>query len=368
MSNRIAHLIDTGGPGGAETVFARLVDQLDGERWNSIPVVPGKGWLHDKLGCNGYSPVLLRGNGSFDVGYLYRLIRLLRHHDVDLIQTHLIGSAVYGNLAARVCGLPVVSTFHGTVDVSEADLIQRMKFRIMDRPASRTVFVSESLRRDITRRTSLRPGSSTIVHNGVEPEDYSARGDGEFRAEAGAEPDQILVGAVGNIRPAKDYSSLLQAAALLSTDEDRYRFAVVGQGDGPLLRELKRMRSRLGLEDVLVFTGFREDIPRILADLDIYVLTSSSEGFSISTVQALASRLPVVATRCGGPEEIISDGVHGLLVEPGRPEALAGAVRRLVRDPEGAERMGRAGRSLVERTFTVDRMVEQYEKLYDQCL
>ena len=368
MRRRIAHLIDTGGPGGAETVYSTLVERLSGRRWESVPVVPRAGWLEDSITRAGVSPVRVASEGSFDVGYLSRLVRLLRGRRVDLIHTHLFGAAVYGSLAARICRLPVVSTFHGAVDVAEQSLLQRLKFRIMERPSSRTVFVSRSLREQITARAGIRSGASHVIYNGIDPEAFSASGDGEFRTEVGASPDEILVGAVGNMRPAKDYSLLLRAAALLQEDDDPYRFVVVGEGQGALLERLRALRARLGLEEVVDFAGFREDIPRVLADLDVYLLTSSSEGFSLSTVQALASRLPVVATRCGGPEEIISHGVHGLLVEPGRPEAVAAAIRRLVRSPGEARALAAAGREMVEERFTVDRMVKQYERLYEECL
>lgn len=368
MPITVAHLIDTGGPGGAETVFRTLVERLDPTRWESIPVVPRSGWLDESLRDAGASPVRLASDRSFDAGYLTRLVRLLRKHRVDLIQTHLFGAAVYGNLAGRVCGLPVVSTFHGSVDVTGKGVLKRLKFQIIDRSKSRAVFVSSSLRDELARRSGLRPERSHVIHNGIDPNVFNGEADGGFREDIGVAPEDVLVGAVGNLRPAKDYELLLRAAALLRREDIPYRFVIVGEGKGRLLERLRTLRATLGLEDVVVFAGFREDVPRVMADLDIYLLTSSSEGFSLSTVQALASRLPVVATRCGGPEEIISNGEHGLLVEPGRPEAVADAIRGLARSPHRAHKLARAGRRLVEEKFTVDRMVEAYGRLYEGCL
>jgi glycosyltransferase involved in cell wall biosynthesis len=142
---------------------------------------------------------------------------------------------------------------------------------------------------------------------------------------------------------------------------------VVGQGEGTLRDELMALRSELGLTDVVRFEGFREDIERVFRAIDAYVVSSSSEGFSLTTVQAMATRVPVVSTRCGGPEEILADG-GGLLVPHSRPEELAAALERLFRSRSLGDDLGSRGLAIARKRFGRDRMAGQYEALYEECI
>lgn len=363
---RVAHLIDTGGPGGAETIFIQLVRGLPSRGWGPVTVVPEPGWLRDRLESAGLDNVLVESQRSFDVPYLYRLVRLFRRTGVDVVQTHLLGSAVYGGVAAAVCGLPVVSTFHGTVDIVPTSVLSRAKLRLVDRLGSRLVFVSETLRRHVLETTPIARDRTVVIQNGIDVDQYRIQGDGAFRSELGLGEEEILVGAVGNVRPAKNYELLLKVAERLHRRDPRYRFVVVGERGNDLARRLERTRTARDLEGVVHFLGLRDDIPRVLAALDLYLLTSSSEGFSLSTVEAMASGLPPVATRCGGPEEIIEDGVDGRLVDAGSPEALAGAIEELVGAPERVRKMGRAARRKAKREFSLEKMMAKYAELYEE--
>lgn len=368
MGRRAVHLIDTGGPGGAETVFSELAARLPRAGWEVVPVVPEPGWLRDRLTTGGLDPVLLESDRSFDVAYLVGLIRLLRRSGADLVHAHLLASGVYGSLAAGLCGLPAVCTFHGTVDVEPASALTDLKLRLLDLLGTRVVCVSEDLRRRICAPSPLDAEEATVIHNGIDVDRYRTAGDGGFRRELGVEPDDVLVGAVGNVRPAKNYELFLEVAERLHGGDSRYRFVVVGDNDNELGRALEPSCSARGLEEVVSFVGLRDDVPEILADLDVYLLTSSTEGFSLTTVEAMASGLPVVATRCGGPEEIIEDGVDGRLVEAGSADALVGAVRELAASPEAVRRMGRRARRKAAAEFSIERMVDGYAALYEDCL
>lgn len=369
MTRRIVHLIDTGGPGGAETVFSTLVERLHGGAWDSVPVVPEPGWLEEHLEGSGFEPICLASRSSFDLEYLRRLVGLFRRLEADLVQTHLLGSSLYGGIAARICGIPVVSTFHGSVDIVANSLRDTIKKHLVLRNSGRVVFVSESLRDRFVSGESSTFSRTEVIHNGIDPEIFARHGDGSFRREIGVEEGQFLIGAVGNLRPVKNYELFLCTAARIRREgAGEYRFVIVGEGHGRLRERLLALREDLGLRDVVRFVGFREDVPRILADLDLYLLTSSSEGFSLSLVQAMASGLPVVSTRCGGPEEIIADGVHGRLVDGDRPEDLAEAVLVLAEDPDTARSLGGAARRHAGEVFGVERMVEAYDALYRRCL
>ncbi len=365
---RVLHLIDTGGPGGAETIFLELLRRLDPSRWASVGAVPYRDWLAGAMEEHGLEPVVLPSRGSFDFRYLAAIVRLVRKCRADLIQTHLLGSAVYGTLAGRLTGVPVVCTFHGPADIGAAERFGRPKLRIVSRWAARTVFVSDSLRAHFEGLAPFREGSAAVVPNGIDVESFAAPRDGAFRAELGIAPDAVLIGALGNIRPSKAYPVLLRAAAALRARSSELRFVIVGETRGGPFDELLRLRAELGLAEVVTFAGFREDVPRVLASLDLFVVSSSHEGFSLSTVQALAARLPVVATRCGGPEEILEHGVTGILVERDDPEALAAGIERVALDRAGAAHLAEAGLAMVRRRFSAAAMIGRYEAIYEACL
>jgi len=364
----VLHVIDTTGPGGAETIFVELATGLDPQRWHSVTAVPGPGWVHDRLVERGHEPNITRLHGAFDLRYLGTLHSLVRQHRIDLIQTHLLTAAVYGSLAGLLCRVPVVCTFHGEPDVDRNDRYRRAKFWILSRGATQVVFVSESLRCGFLASGSLHSDRTTVITNGIDHFLFVPGSDMSLRDELRVGDGQVLVGAVGNLRPAKAYDVFLKAAALLQRHSTAYRFVIVGEVGGPLHAELVALRDALGLAETVTFVGFRTAVHRVLRGLDVCLSTSSMEGFSLSIVEAMACGVPVVATRSGGPAEIITHDLDGLLVEVASPEQIAQAVERLRLEPETRARFASEGRKLVEARFTRDQMLRSYEGLYDRCI
>ena len=366
-SPTILHLIDTAGPGGAETIFLNLVTAFDAPDCRSIAVVPQKDWLWGALEDNGFSPILLPSHGSFDLGHLRGIAQLARKYDADLIQAHLFSSSVYASLAAISTGVPVVCTFHGQNDVAAASY-RTAKFGILRRRANRYVFVSQSLRRWFLEHERMDPKRSRVIYNGIDCSIFKPRRDADARRQLGATADDVLVGAVGNLRTPKDYPTFLRSAALLLQRSPRYRFVIVGSADEPIRSQLEALSRELNLGDRLMLAGFRDNIERVMNALDVYVLSSSSEGFSLTTVQAMASGVPVVATRCGGPEEIIVDEESGVLVPTGEPASLARAIDALANDAEKRMTLANAARARALRHFSIDSMIHGYSALYQECL
>ena len=371
MTATILHTIDTTGPGGAETVFVELADRLRRMGFESATAITGEGWVADALRRRGLDPILLTTGGrGFDLAYLRGLMRAIRGCRADLVQSHLFGTNVYGSLAGLFLRRPVVATFHGQADVAPEERFVGLKSAILRRGASSLVAVSERLGGDVLARLQVPRSRLRTIHNGVVLSEDAAPHRAARRGEWGVRPEQILVGAIGNIRRSKDYATLLRAAACLERDQaGRFRFVVAGQPDRQGLYEsLLELRRELGLEDAVRFVGFREDIPAILASLDIFALSSTDEGFSIATVEAMAAGLPVVATRSGGPEEIVADRVDGILVEPRKPEMLAREIRSLADDSERRTAIGQRARDTARRRFAVEAMVAAYADLYRELL
>jgi glycosyltransferase involved in cell wall biosynthesis len=366
---RVLHLIDTGGPGGAETIFLNLVTGLGEHGWDCVPVVPTDDWLAGALRRAGFEPAVMDAMRSFDVGYAAALRRLVREERVALVQTHLLGTAVYGTLATWGTRLPVVSTFHGIADIRATQGLSRLKLRLLGGRRRRLVFVSEPLRAHFLETgTRMAADATRVIPNGIDAELYAPGRDGALRRELSIPEAAPLVGAVGNIRVPKAYDNLLRAFSRVVEAVPEARLVVAGQPLPGLWEDLLELRRSLGLEASAHFLGFREDVPSILKALDVFALSSSDEGFSLVTVQAMATGLPVVVTRSGGPETIVEDGVSGVLVPPSDPGALADGLLRVIETADRGRAMGEVGRDRAVAEFSLARMVERYAALYEDLV
>lgn len=359
MDAHVLHIIDTGGPGGAETVFAQLAQAFPRDIGQPLVVVSREGWLAERLRERGLAPIALNPRGSFNLGYLGELIRLIRTHRVRLVVAHLFGSMLYGGLAGRLTAVPVIGVLHGQTDLAGPRLAA-LKNAIVRHTLAHTVFVSEPLRQELNALLRLPHARTSVVTNAVDTERFTPGTDGSLRAELQLPPGLPLVGAIGNIRRPKGYDGLLRAWRALLDGGTKAHLAIVGEGSGSLMQELLALRSTLGLERDVSFMGLRSDIVNVLRSLDVFVSSSTTEGFSIVCVEAMACGVPVVATRSGGPESIIEHGVSGILVPVEDPPALAAGVCRVLQDPALRTSMTGAGREQVERRFGQARQLEAY--------
>ena len=366
----VVHLIETVGAGGAERVLVDLVRRSDRRRWRCVVILPWKGgWLFDQLQAEGVETRVVREKGSFDLSALLRTATITGELKGDLVHSHLFGSAVRAGLVSQMRRIPAIGTIHGHLDLNSAERFHRLKVGIVKHCLRQVVFVSEGLRQSCIGPMGLRPSQTAVIHNGVDPTVFApAAGRCSFRRELGIDVDEFVVGCVGRLQPIKGFEILLHAAAILKSESTKYRFVIVGDGDPAYTRALTELRDALGLADSVVFSGFRSDVSEVMTAFDVYALTSHSEGFSLSTIEAMASGVPVVATRCGGPEQILDDGISGLLVENGSAPAVAQAIHRLRHDPAERVRLRTAGRACVLARFTVDAQVAAYEDLYDRVL
>lgn len=364
----ILHIIDTTGPGGAETVFIDLATNLSQDEYRAIVVIRGKGWVYEELCRRGVRPILLDAKGSFNWRYLKSLVTLIHREKVDLIQSHLLGSNVYCALAGLITRTPVVSTFHGAVDIGKNERHKWLKFGAINLGASSIVAVSENLRENIVNRTPLRESKTKVIYNGIKTVDFQCPHSDSLREQYGWSSDDVVVGSLGNIRPAKAYDVLLRAAAQLKGHAHKFRFVIAGQGKGRLYDGLLKLREELELEDVVQFIGFNNDPANFLSNLDIFLLSSCSEGFSIATIQAMAAGLPVVVTRSGGPEEIVTHQKNGWLVDVDKPQSIADALDQLAHDKKFCMKLAANGQTHAINTFDAKNMVDAYEKVYKKWM
>ena len=361
----VLHTIDTTGPGGAETVFIDLVTGLPATRYRSIAVIRNEGWVCDELRRRGVEPLFMDNKGSFNLRYLTALVDLVKREQVDLIQSHLLGSNVYCSLAGLITRKPVVATFHGAVDFEKNSKLSGVKYRAINFGANNVIAVSEELRNDILSRTLIKRGKIRVIYNGIRTADYQRPHSGELRSRYGWSDNEIIIGCLGNIRPAKGYDILLHAASILKQENSRLRFVIAGQGKEGLLDELLLLRDQLGLQEQVKFLGFCEDAAGFLSNLDLFLSSSISEGLPLSAIQAMVAQLPVIATRCGGYQELVTHAENGWLVDVGNPQAIAEGIRLLVGDERLRMKLASNARMHAVDKFEIKAMLEAYEGIYD---
>ncbi len=359
----VLHVIDTGGPGGAETVFLNTASGLDPARFRSIAVVGSDGWLAARLRERGVEPLPIPAKGSFNLAYLRALVRTVKERRVDVIAAHLYGSAIYASLAGLICRVPVVSILHGQSDVNPKARLASVKAAIVRHGSSRIVFVSRNLQEDLA--AALRPPAQKceVVPNGVDLSIFRPGRDESVRTQLGLLPGTQVVGAIGNIRKPKAYDVLLRAARLAVDRIPHLHFVIAGEGSGPLQEKLLALRQELGLEHKVSFLGLRPDVATVLRNLDVFALSSRTEGFSIACIEAMACGIPVVATRSGGPQQILDESC-GVLVPTDDPAALAAGICRLALEPTVAAALSQAALARVREHFSLGTMIGSYEEIF----
>lgn len=364
---RILYLIDTGGPGGAETMLTHLAGGLESDDWRSRVLVPRDDWLYQRLKERLIDSRVIPSQRAGGTRFLCSLVKEIRCFRPDLVHAHFLGSGVYGTLAAVLCGrTPLICTFHGTPDVDPKDPLLRLKARILKRSRNRIVYVSHHLRRHLEPILDIPSHLGVVIHNGVPlPDD----GPQEHILDLeGVDPHSRLIGAVGNIRPPKDYPNLLRAARLVCLACPEAHFLIAGAGQGQPLQDLLDFRRELGIEGRVHFLGFRSDVRSILRALEIFVSSSRTEGLPLATLEAMGMGKPVVLTNCGGVSEAVQDGVSGILVPVGDPKALAEGMLHLLDNRERGAQLGNAARNRARAKFSLASMLGAYRSLYQALL
>jgi glycosyltransferase involved in cell wall biosynthesis len=301
-----------------------------------------------------------------------RFARDLRERRVDVVHAYGFYANVFAIPAARLAGVrAIIASIRDTGDhlTPTQRVVQRLACRLAD-----AILVNAEAVKDWLIGEGYDGARINVIGNGVTLSRFGPKnGGGQCRRELGFASEAPLVAVFCRLNPLKGIEHFLEAAARVAARFPQARFAVVGEGrviqdgvivDGPYKRELEAHAARLGLGDRVVFTGLRGDVPELLDEVTVSVLPSLSEGLSNAILESMAAGVPVVATAVGGNPEAVKDGVTGLLVPPGDPAALAGAICTLLEDGELAARLGRAGRDRVEERFSEKRMVQDTEQFY----
>jgi glycosyltransferase involved in cell wall biosynthesis len=295
--------------------------------------------------------------GDLDVSFGWRLWRLVREERPDILHIHSRrGADLWGGLVAGLSGQTAILTRR--VDNPEPACLARWKYR----PYRHLVAISEGIRR-VMLAQGVQEDRLTCVRSAIDIRPYAQAADREwFRGEFNLPKHAVAVGVIAQLIKRKGHRFLIEAApGILQACPDA-RFLIFGKG--PESGRLEALCRETGVFDAFRFTGFREDLAKILPNLQLVVHPALMEGLGIALLQACAAGVPIVAARAGGIPEVVRDDVNGVLVEPGDAAGLARAVSALLQDPDRRARLGRSGEALVAAEFSVEAMVDGNLSIY----
>lgn len=366
----ILHLIDTTGHGGAETVLKNIVCGLEPTYFRSFVILPDEGWLFNQLsGQPNVIVFVLKGKGRFNFRLLYQIRKIIRKNKINIVHTHLFGSSLYGNLAALFLDCRIICTFHGVPDWRPNDVLNKIKLTIIYAKAEMIVFVSKYLQKYFKNLAYIQPRKSKCIYNGI-PLPRNQNIDA-YKAKSilGFSVNDRLVTAIGNLRPVKGYDILLKAAKIVVSKHPDVKFVVAGRAtDDFYLSFLLRICQNLKLEKSFFFIGYQENTDIIYKASDLFVLPSLSEGFSLSTIEAMAHKLPIIATKSGGPEEILKNKINGNLIAFGSHLELAESIIQMLGQKFYTKYLSLNAYNEYLKNFSDFKMIASYQNLYKNII
>jgi glycosyltransferase involved in cell wall biosynthesis len=347
--------------GGAETLLLELSRRLDRTRFSpELCCLKRFGSLGEVLAREIPALTGLLAH-KYDFAVLPRLTRLLRKRQIDAVVTVGTGGdkMFWGRLAAWLAGVPVIcSALHSTGLPDHVEWLNRLLAPLTDA----FIAVAQPHGRYLVEHEGCPAHKVRVIPNGVDVEKFHPRWPSRAVQQAlGLAPGTPVAGIVAALRQEKHHELFLQAAALVHAQLPEAQFLIVG--DGPQRQKLQSLARQLSLEEAVCFLGSRGDVPEVLSVLDVVLLTSHMEANPVCILEAMAAEKPVVATRVGSIAETVIHGQTGYLTTPGDAREIADRLLELLRDPQRAAAMGRAGREHVIAHWSIDRMVEGYQDL-----
>jgi glycosyltransferase involved in cell wall biosynthesis len=360
--------------GGAERLALSVATRFDPERFDSTLCVsrwPRAGVLDaesretlEHISASGTKLLPLGRRRRSDIWIWGRLIRFLRDQQIDVLHAHKFGPNVWGALLGRATGVPVVLAHEHSWSYEGKPLRRFLDRNVIARGADRLIAVSREDQRRMTEIEGIPRARTIFVPNGISRAEPSSGHD--VRTELGIAPTAPVIGSVGSLLTVKAFDVLLRATALLT--HDRPDVQVLIAGEGPEREALTALMHELGLDGSVHLLGRRADVPDVLRAVNVAVCCSNSEGSPLSVMEYMRAGLVVVATAVGGVPDLIEPGVHGLLVPPRDPPALAAALAELLDAPERARAMGDRARERQRTEFDIDVLVHRLETLYVEML
>lgn len=369
---KIAYLIDGLSMGGAERLMVPILKHLSRVHFEpyvcALQSKDGNPMVAD-LRALGVPVECLHIKHLRDLDAIPRLTGTLKKMGVHLVHTQLEAANILGNISAKLLRLPSVCTIHvmPSLEVkTKTKLHQKVEWFVLRHFCDRVISVSEQARQYHVDISGAPEGQVITIHNGIDlsgfPSMFQTHERDAVRAELGIPPDAIVLATVAVLRPQKGIQFLIRAMPEILASNPQTYYLIVGSGSHQ--KALREEVYKAGIGERVIFAGMRKDVPQLLAASDVFVLPTLTEALPTVLAEAMAARLPVIASRVGGVPEMVADGQNGVLVEPEDLSGLASACIQLLNNPEQRAAMGAQGWKIVNQRFNIERQVDQLKELY----
>ncbi|PCJ60823.1 MAG: hypothetical protein COA73_07940 [Candidatus Hydrogenedentota bacterium] len=360
MTYNVLHIDEQTGWRGGEQQVSYLINGL-AQRGHNVYLAgrPGSEIITRPHFSAEITPFPIPLRNEMDMGSVLQLARIIKEHRIDIIHAHTSHSHTLACLAKKWARQGKVLVSRRVDFPPKQDPINRWKYALPDR----YVAISSAIR-DVLIRSGVNEDKIRLVHSAINPSRFQV--DALDRAAIGIPEDAVLLGNVAALVGHKDQDTLIRAMAYVVKRIPNAHLVIAGEGK--LRGTLENLIAELGLETYIHLLGYRNDIPQILQALDIFVMSSKEEGLGTSVLDAMACRKPVVATAAGGIPEMVIHEETGLLVPKQQPEALADAILRLIEDSDLQLRLAEKGWEKLNREFTIEKMVDGNESVYEELL
>lgn len=360
---RVLLLITRSNAGGAQSHILEILHGLK-DKYEFILATGESGFLLNQAKRAGVKTFLLPSlkrkiSPSVDYSAYNEITQLIHDIKPDIIHTHSSKAGILGRLAAKRLGVRNVFTAHGWAFADGTPLTRKLigipTEYIAAKWCDRIITVSQADKDLAVKYKICRQEKITVVHNGITDIEQSPVAKDQTRTP--------VLTMVARLAPQKNFIGLIDA---LSSIKEPYLLQIVG--DGPDLEKVKRHAKQLAIDKNISFMGSRSDVPEILAETDIFILSSDWEGYPISILEAMRAGLPIICTRVGGTPEAVINEKNGLLVSRGDTQALAFAISRLIINTQERQEFGRNSRALFEQQGTTEIMLKKIIETYNSIL
>ena len=365
----ILHIIKSLGRGGAETLLPETLNKHDKKRYqfHYIYFLPWKDQMVEEIKNQGGKVTCLSAKNNIGILLSVRkIIAYVKQHNIEMIHCHLPWAGIVGRLVGRITNVPVIYTEHNTWDHYHklTYFINKLSFSSQQK----VIAVSKDVANSIKINFKKPNPPVHVVLNGINTEKFSRSVPvtRDIRKELGISEQSVVIGIVCVFRAQKRLSEWLEIAQKLHDKNPECRFIIVG--DGPLKEEIHQKAGMLQMDNYVHFAGLQSEIRPYLAVMDIFMMSSEFEGLPIALLEAMSMGCMPACTAAGGIPELISDGTNGLLVPTTHPKLLINKLEYFLTNPEKIKQMGWASRETVLNRFSLEKMVNELEKIYESVL
>lgn len=367
---KILHVIDSLGIGGMERIVIDVANGLDSTRFEQVVCcISRRGEAADQL-RDGVRCFDLGKGDKADRLMPLKLAGVIRRERPDIIHSQSWSGVDTALAKLLMPGVKLVHSEHGRSysDLRRQSLMRRMARRGLYHVADSVFAISSEVREFYCGQTGFSAERMQIISNGIDTrriDEADAKG---IRAEFGIAPDDFVFGTVARLDLTKDTMMLARAFAAIALPRQNPKLKLLIVGDGEQRARLEEFVAMLGLNRIVIFAGMRRDVPRLLRAMDVFALSSVSEGLPLTVLEAMAARLPVVATNVGALPELVEEGRTGFLVPIRHAAAMSDKFEAFLANRRLANILGEAARQKVVREFTMERMLRNYGEMYEAVL